>query len=30
MILNIRKLSCAIAARWVEEQAAAAERVAHV
>jgi glycyl-tRNA synthetase alpha chain len=30
MILNIRKLSCAIAARWVEEQAAAVERVAHV
>jgi glycyl-tRNA synthetase alpha chain len=30
MILNIRRLSCAIAARWVEEQAAAALRVAHV
>jgi len=30
MILNIRKLSCAIAAAWVEEQAAAAARVAHV
>jgi glycyl-tRNA synthetase alpha chain len=30
MILNIRRLSCAIAAAWVEEQAAASARVAHV
>jgi glycyl-tRNA synthetase alpha chain len=30
MILNIRKLSCAIAAAWVEEQAVASLRVAHV
>jgi len=30
MILSIRKLSCAIAAAWVEEQAAATARVAHV
>jgi glycyl-tRNA synthetase alpha chain len=30
MILSIRKLSCAIAAAWVEEQAAASARVAHV